>query len=202
MHILVQNSILLGTYKIFISLLTVLHGGLSGNHHNQFWMIFCPKICLFLRYAHITPNFWAPMDPTRCHHNFPTSWCNSEYLWFSGRCPFNRLAGYYEASNGQNGSFWGQEYSLLETWSNFFGTLMTGHKKCNFVVLIYLMYFRPNLRTHIKSHNESKSTNAKWPFISRLFLIITIIDHTRLQPCYQSPNCPGCFHKRRIWSAW
>ena len=84
MHILDQNSILLGSYKMFIStivtghqkeilfVLTVLHNRLSGNHQNQFRMIFGPKSCIFLRYAHITPNFWALVDPTQWDHNFPT----------------------------------------------------------------------------------------------------------------------------------
>ena len=99
--------------------LTALHSGLSGNHQNQFRTIFGPKICIFLRYSLTTPNVWALVDPTRCDHNFPTYWGNSGYLWFSGRCPFNRLAGYYEASNGQNGSIWGQKCSFFGSKSMF-----------------------------------------------------------------------------------
>ena len=125
MHILGQSSILLGSYKKCIStimtghqknnlfVLTALHGGLSGNHQNQFRTIFGPKICIFLRYTLTTPNFWALVDPTQWDHNFPIYWGNSGYLWFSGRRPFNRLGGYYEASNGQNGSIWGQKCSFL-----------------------------------------------------------------------------------------
>ena len=102
-----------GHQKDILFVLTALHSGLSGNHQNQFRTIFGPKICIFLRYSLTTPNVWALVDPTRCDHNFPTYWGNSGYLWFSGRCPFNRLAGYYEASNGQNGSIWGQKCSFL-----------------------------------------------------------------------------------------
>ena len=108
-----------GHQKDILFVLTALHSGLSGNHQNQFRTIFGPKICIFLRYSLTTPNVWALVDPTRCDHNFPTYWGNSGYLWFSGRCPFNRLAGYYEASNGQNGSIWGQKCSFFGSKSMF-----------------------------------------------------------------------------------
>ena len=39
--------------------------------------IFGPKICVFLRYAYITPIFSAPTDPTQWDHKSPTSWGNS-----------------------------------------------------------------------------------------------------------------------------
>ena len=102
-----------GHQKDILFVLTALNGRLSGNHQKQSQTIFGPKLCIFLRYAHITPNSWALVDPTQWDHNFPTSWGNSGSLWFSGRCPFNRLAGYYEALNSQNGSFWGQKMQFF-----------------------------------------------------------------------------------------
>ena len=131
-----------GHQKDILFVLTALHGRLSGNHQKQFQTIFGPKLCIFLHYAHITPNSWALVDPTQWDHNFPTSWGNSGSLWFSGRCPFNRLAGYYEALNSQNGSFWGQKMQFFGPksmlWKHhpiFFDTIMARHKKYNFFVL-------------------------------------------------------------------
>ena len=62
-----------GHQKDNLFVLTAVHGGLSGNHQNQFLTIFGPKICIFLRSAHITPNFRAPMNLSQWDHNFPTS---------------------------------------------------------------------------------------------------------------------------------
>ena len=39
--------------------------------------IFGPKICIFLRYAYITPIFLGRTDPTQWDHKSPISWGNS-----------------------------------------------------------------------------------------------------------------------------
>ena len=74
--------------------------------------IFGQKICFFLRYTHITPLFWARTDPTQWDHNFPTSWGNSGYLRFSGKCLFDSSAGRFLAPIAQNGPFWAKNAIL------------------------------------------------------------------------------------------
>ena len=71
--------------------------------------IFGPKICIFLRYAHITPIFWGQMDPNQWDHKSPISWGNSGYLRYSGMWPFGRSAGRFTAPIAQSGLFWGQK---------------------------------------------------------------------------------------------
>ena len=46
-----------GHQKDILFVLTALLGRLSGNHQKQFQTIFGPKICIFLRYAHVAPIF-------------------------------------------------------------------------------------------------------------------------------------------------
>ena len=52
--------------NLFVSI--ALHGGLLGSHHDQFWTNFGQKICIFLRYTHITPIFWAQAGPIEKKH--------------------------------------------------------------------------------------------------------------------------------------
>ena len=106
--------------------------------------IFGPKICIFLRYAHITPIFWGQMDPNQWDHKSPISWGNSGYLRYSGMWPFGRSAGRFLAPIAQNSPFWVKKWCFLArnqflwTSSIFFGTIMTGHQKDNFFVLTAL----------------------------------------------------------------
>ena len=74
----------------------------------QTWALRGSKICIFLRYTHITPIFWGQTDPTQWDHKSPISWGNSGYLRFSGRWPFGRSAGCFSAPIAQSGSFWAQ----------------------------------------------------------------------------------------------
>ena len=77
MHILGQNSTILeslkktGPKKILV--LTALHGGLSDNNQFKFRTIFGPKICIFLRYAHVSLIFglrWTqPNGIITCPHH-------------------------------------------------------------------------------------------------------------------------------------
>ena len=95
--------------------------------------IFGPKICIFLRYAHITPIFWGQMDPNQWDHKSPISWGNSGYLWFSGRWPFGRSAGRFSAPIAQSGPFWAQKRCFFWPEINFLWTaskkIISGQKK-------------------------------------------------------------------------
>ena len=75
----------------------------------QSYHLMSAKICIFLRYTHITPIFWVRTDPTQWDHNFPTSWGNSGYLRFSGRRSFVRSAGRFMAPIAQSGLSWGSK---------------------------------------------------------------------------------------------
>ena len=75
--------------------------------------IFGPKICIFLRYAHITPIFWGQMDPNQWDHKSPISWGNSGYLRYSGIWPFGRSAGRFLAPIAQNSPFWVKKWCFL-----------------------------------------------------------------------------------------
>ena len=85
--------------------------------------IFGPKICIFLRYAHITPIFWGQMDPNQWDHKSPISWGNSGYLRYSGMWPFGRSAGRFLAPIAQNSPFWVKKWCFLARnqflWTSF-----------------------------------------------------------------------------------
>ena len=59
-------TIMTGHLNDNIFVLTQLHGGPPGP-------IFGPKICIFLRYAYITPIFLGQTDPTQWDHKSPIS---------------------------------------------------------------------------------------------------------------------------------
>ena len=58
-------TIMTGQQKDNIFVLTPLHGGPGPD--------FGPKICIFLRYAYITPIFLGRTDPTQWDHKSPIS---------------------------------------------------------------------------------------------------------------------------------
>ena len=76
-------------------------GGCKDMFLAQNW----PQNQICLRYTHITYLFWAQTDSTQWDHKSPISGGNSEYLWFSGRWPFDRLAGRFVAPIAQSGPF-------------------------------------------------------------------------------------------------
>ena len=75
--------------------------------------IFGPKFSIFLRYTYETPIFSARTVPTQWDHKSPISWGNSGYLQFSGRWPFDRLAGRFVAPIAQSGPFGVQKSCFL-----------------------------------------------------------------------------------------
>ena len=75
--------------------------------------IFGHKICIFLRYTHITLIFWGQMDPTQWDHKSPISCGNSGYLRFSDMWSFGLSAGSFMARIAQNGPLWAQKGCFL-----------------------------------------------------------------------------------------
>ena len=71
--------------------------------------MFCLKICIFLRYAYITPTFLGQTDLTQWGHISPISWGNFGYLRFSGRWPFGRSAGRFLVPIAQSDPWQGQK---------------------------------------------------------------------------------------------
>ena len=136
------DAIMAGHKKDNFFVLTASHGGLLGNHKNQFWTIFGTKICIFLRQAHVSLIFglrWTqPNVIITCPHhevtldNFGFLVGAHSTVWWAVTRP--QMA---------EGSFWGPkmqlfwpEINFLETLSNIFDTIMAGHEKHNFFVLI------------------------------------------------------------------
>ena len=103
------------------------------------------KICIFLRYTHITPLFWAQTDPTWWDHISPISWGNPIYLRFSGRWLFGRSAGCFTAPIAQSGLFrvknavFRPKTHSSETSSKKIVPIVTGHQKDNSFVLTHCM---------------------------------------------------------------
>ena len=110
----------------------------------HFWPNFCPQICFFLRYTHVTPFFGlrrtqlngiitSPYpEATLDTFGFPVGAhlaARRAVLW--PRLPKRAL---FEAKKAV---FW-TEIIFLETSSNFFITIMMGHKNNNFFVLTVL----------------------------------------------------------------
>ena len=70
---------------------------------------FCPKFCVFLRYANENTLFLARTVPTQWDDNSSISWGKSGYIRFSGRCPFGHSAGRFVAPIAQSGPFGAQK---------------------------------------------------------------------------------------------
>ena len=110
----------------------------------HFWPLFCPKIGFFLRYTHITPFFGlrraqlngiitSPYpEATLDTFGFPVGAHLAARRAVLG--PWLPKRALFEAKNAV---FW-TEIHFLETPSNFFVTIMTGHKNNNLFVLTVL----------------------------------------------------------------